>query len=797
MKTKFIQIQVVVLMLSMLFTTALSGQIKTNVPSKFTLSGYVKDVANSETLPGALISIRGTTVNSISNAYGFYSISLEAGTYTLDVRNMGFQMLSRTVELRNDLKVQLELQSSLTELKEVIITPGNRNENIQQTQMGKMSVSMQTVKQLPALLGEADVVRTLLYLPGVSTVGEGAPGFNVRGGGIDQNLILLDEAPVYNSSHLLGFFSVFNPDAVKDLTLMKSEMPARFGGRLSSLLDVRMKEGNAKEYAVSGGIGSISSRLLVEGPIKKDKSSFIISGRRSYADMFMRLSKDTALQDTRVYFYDLTAKLNFSISPKDKLFISTYGGRDVNKVRNEVNMDWGNRTTTLRWNHLYNSKLFSNSSAIYSDYNYMLGTYGENASSFEWKANIQDYSLKHTWNFYQSPSSTIYFGGEVIRHDFSPGRARPTGSNSAFNDVYMPKQKAFEYAGFWDHEVKMNDMFSFQYGLRYSAFQNISAGNSTVYQYTGENGERKLPVNPRSYQNGETIKKYINLEPRATAKLQISSLSAIKASYTRTSQNLHYVSNTMASSPLDIYIPSSANVKPQLADQLSAGYFHAAENNSWEASAEVYYRDLKNQIDFISGAETLLNKNLEGDMLFGKGRAYGSEFFVKKNAGRLKGWVSYTLSRTERKIDGINNNEFFPAKYDKTHVLSLVSIYELKPRISLSATLNYASGTPATLPDARFNFDGFPVQYNSANSRNNYRQPSYNRLDFAATFRGKQVLDRKYHSEFVVSVYNALNRKNPYSVYFRQNEDSQLQNEAVRYTVIGSIIPSVTWNLNF
>ncbi len=765
--------------------------------SMVTLSGYVKDLSNSETLPGAVVTIKGTDLKVTANSYGFYSLTLTPGVYTAESRYIGYNTKVTTIDLNRDKTVNFDMAVASTVIKEVVISAEKTNQNIQHTQMGAVSVSVKSIKQVPALLGEADVVRTIQLLPGVSTVGEGAPGFNVRGGGIDQNLILLDEAPVYNGSHLLGFFSVFNPDAVKDLTLMKSEMPARFGGRLSSLLDVRMKEGNSKDYAFAGGIGTISSRFLAEGPIKKEKSSFILAGRRSYADLFLKLSPDSALNDTRVYFYDLTGKLNFSLSGKDKLFISSYAGRDVNKMGDEMNMDWGNRTTTARWNHVYNSKLFSNLSAIYSDYTYMLGTSGDDATSFEWKANILDYTLKNTWSWYLNPSNTIFFGAEATRHDFSPGRARPTGSNSAFNEVYMPRQRAYDYAAFWDHEMTLSNLLSFQYGFRYAAFQNVSAGNTTVFDYIGENGRRKLPVNPRTFKNGETIRWYQNLEPRATVKVQTSPGSAVKASYTRTVQNLHYVSNTMAATPLDIYIPSSSNVRPQLADQFSAGYFYAAPENIWEASAEVYYRDLKNQIDFISGAELLLNRNLEGDMLFGKGRAYGSELFVRKNAGRLNGWLSYTLSRTERKFDGISNNQYFPAKYDKTHSLALVGIYELRPRTLLSATFSLATGTPVTLPDSRFDFDGYPVQYNSSNARNGFRQPSYHRLDISATFKGKTVPDRKYTSEFVVGLYNALGRKNPYSLYFRQNEDIQTETEAVRYAVIGTVVPSVTWNFKF
>ncbi|HYK77142.1 MAG TPA: TonB-dependent receptor [Daejeonella sp.] len=798
MNRRFTQSGKLLLLFLLLLPAALMAQTVAKTPGgKFTISGHIKDASNSENLIGAIVSVKGTQISVATNPYGFYSLSLNEGKYTLEVRYMGYETFEKTIDLKKNESVEFQLQPAQNQMQEVVISADKANKNVQNTQMGAVTVSVKSVKQLPALLGEADVIRTIQLLPGVSTVGEGAPGYNVRGGGVDQNLVLLDEAPVYNGSHLLGFFSVFNPDAVKDLNLLKSEMPARFGGRLSSMLDVRMKEGNAKDYSVSGGIGTVSSRLLAEGPLQKDKSSFIVAGRRSYADLFLKLSSDSNLRNTSVYFYDLSAKLNFSLSPNDRLFVSGYSGRDVNKLGKVMNMNWGNATTTMRWNHIYNPKLFSNISLIYSNYDYMLGASRNEAESFDWKSNIVDYSVKGSWGWYLNPSNTIYYGLDVLRHDFSPGKARPTGSGSAFNEIYMPSKRAYDYALFWDHESRLSRQFSFQYGVRYSVIQLVSDGNTTVYDYVGETGKRKTPINPVNYQDGETIQWYHNLEPRFTAKWQTSSTSAVKASYTRTVQNLHYMSNTIAATPLDIWLPGSPNIKPQLADQVSAGYFYAHPQNVWEASAEIYYRDLKNQIDFVSGAETLLNKDIEGDMLFGNGRAFGSEWMLRKNTGRLNGWISYTLSRAERKIEGINNNQYYPAKYDKTHMLSLVGIYEYKPRTVFSATFTYSTGAPATFPDNRFDFDGFPVQHNSENSRNGYRLPAYHRLDLAATFKGKTIPGRRYHSEWVVSLYNALGRKNPYSIYFRQNEDVSSQTEAVRYAIIGGIVPSVTWNFKF
>lgn len=762
------------------------------------LSGYVKDKQNGESLIGVTVKSLGLSAGTSSNAYGFYSLSLKPGKYTIRVSYVGYKDIETTVDLVSNQTLDFALEPSGHEMKEVVISSAKTNRSTQSTQIGAVSLSPAIVKQVPGFLGEADVVRTIQLLPGVTTVGEGAAGFNVRGGGVDQNLVLLDEAPVYNGSHLVGFFSVFNPDVVKDLTLMKSEMPARYGGRLSSLLDVRMKEGNSKDFNFSGGLGTIAARGIAEGPIVKDKSSFIVAGRRSHIDMFTGLFNDEGMKDTRIYFYDLSTKLNYTFGKKDRLYLSAYSGRDISKFGRDFDMDWGNTTATLRWNHLFSSKLFSNTSLIFSDYDYTLGFEGDGAAgNFEWSADIVDYSLKSSWNWYLNPSNLIYFGGDLTRHKFSPGKAVSIGAHSAFNAITMPAKLANDIALYWDHEIKSGERLSFQYGLRYSGFQVVSSGTTTTYEYIGNNGTRKVGINPQVYSDGETIKWYHNLEPRAAVKFNTAPGSALKAGYSRTVQNLHYMSNTMASTPVDIWLPSSANIKPQLADQVSAGYFYSAGDNLWEASAEVYYRKLRNQADFINGAEILLNDDVEADMLFGSGRAYGSEFFVRKNSGRIHGWVSYTLARTERKVDGINNNEYYPAKYDKVHSLSAVGIYQWKPRTSLSFIYNFSTGTPVTLPESRFDFDGFPIQYNSMNSRNGDRVPSYKRLDLSATFTGRQVPGRKYQSEFVVSVYNVLSRKNPFSIYTRQNEENAAQTEAVRYAVIGGMVPALTWNFKF
>lgn len=779
--------------LALLFPTILTTAY---AQKKVTISGYLKDAVSGESLAGALIIVQETGIKASANNYGFYSLSLNAGDYKLSYSYMGYQQDEHSVSLLRDTTLSVNLSPSSNMMDEVVVSSLSKNNNVSKP-VSVAPLTMVKVKQLPAFLGEADLIRSFQLLPGVSTVGDGASGFNVRGGGVDQNLVLIDEAPLYFTSHLFNLFSVANPDAIKDAALYKTEMPARFGGRLSSVLDIRMKDGNNQDWNFAGGLGLIASRFTAEGPLKKDKSSMIISARRSYTDVLTKQSSDPAIKDNSIYFYDLSTKLNFTLSNKDRLFISGYFGKDNIEAAKSFLLQWANGTGTVRWNHIFNPRLFSNTSVMYSSYKYRLGAYQDPADSFTWDASIIDYSLKNAYTWYPNSRNTVYFGAEAGLHDFMPGNAKPANDNSIFNYTKMPGQRGAEYNLYWDHEIALSDVISMEYGLRYSSFQSLAKGETVISDYEGPIGERKKPVNQRTFSDWQSIKWYHNLQPRASVKIQTSKDASVKASFGRTAQNLHLVSNTISSSPLDIWTPSSYNVKPEIADQGSIGYFKSLKNNKYEASFELYYRKLHNQIDFIDGAETLLNEDLPGDMLFGNGRAFGSEFYLKKNTGRLNGWISYTLSRTERKINGINNDLYFPAKYDKTHSLVLVAVYELKPRIVLSGTYNFASGVPATLPDSRFEFDNFPVQYNSGNSRNNYRIPSYHRLDLSATFKKKPVPGRKFTSEWVVSMFNALNRRNAFSLYVRQNEDHPTELETVRFSMFGSVIPSVTWNFKF
>ncbi len=763
---------------------------------KVTVSGYLKDSVSGESLGGGLIGIAGTDIKTVTNDYGFYSLTLTAGSYPLRFNYVGYRREEKLLSIKRDTVFNINLTPLVNLMNEVTINSVSRSENVNKP-VSASPLSIRSVRLLPPLLGEADLIRSFQLLPGVGTVGDGASGFNVRGGGIDQNLVLLDEAPLYFTSHLFNLFSVANPDALKDASLYKTEMPARFGGRLSSVLDIRMKDGNDKEWNLSGGLGLIASRLTVEGPIKKDKSSMIISARRSYTDLITRQSSDPDISDNSVYFYDLSAKFNFGLSQRDRLFISAYFGKDKIQAEKIFMLQWGNGTGTLRWNHIFSPRLFLNTSVIYSDYNYRLGSTSNPTNSFIWHAGIIDYTFKNGFNWYPDAKNTIFFGVEGTLHEFSPGNAVPVGPESLFNTIEMPGQRGAEYNLYWDHEVNLSGGVAIEYGLRYSVFQSLARGNTTVYDYAGTEGIRKEAVNPKTYSDWQSILWYQSLQPRAAVKLQTGENASVKVSYSRTAQNLHLVSNTISTSPLDMWTPSSYNIKPETADQFSGGYFRNFSDNKYETSVEFYYRKLRNQPDFIDGAETILNEDQPADMLFGSGRAYGAETYFRKNGGRFNGWVSYTLSRTERKVEGINNNTYFPAKYDKTHSLAVVGIYQLKPSVIFSSTYTFTSGTPATLPSGRFEYQGLPVQYNSSDYRNNYRIPAYHRVDISAIFKRKLIPGRRFSSEWIVLLFNALNRRNTFSIYLRQDENHPADLEAVRFAMFGTIIPSVTWNFKF
>ncbi|MGD1842990.1 MAG: TonB-dependent receptor plug domain-containing protein [Thermonemataceae bacterium] len=730
----------------------------------------------------------------MANEYGFYSLTLPKGTYTLTYCFVSYTSKQETIVLEANQTLNVSLADE--QLETVVITEDAADQNIDGIEMGTTRLDIATLKKMPAFLGEVDVIRSIQMVPGVSTVGEGATGFNVRGGGVDQNLILLDEGIIYNSSHLLGFFSVFNPDAVKDVKLVKGGVPAQYGGRLSSLLDVRLKEGNSKRFAGSGGIGSVSSRLTLEAPINEGKGSFIVAGRRSYADLFLRLSPDEDLNSNTLFFYDLSAKANYEINEKNRVFLSGYLGRDVFEFGQGTgfNINWGNATATLRWNHTFNPKLFVNFTGVYSNYDYSLGI-PEGVQNFEWRSDIVSYNAKADFGYYINPNHTLNFGANAIFYTFQPGEI-DASEESIFNDVTLDEQNAIEWAAYVDHEYKINSRLFAQYGLRLSSYTYL--GEATVYDYVGEVGERRERTNPQEFGAGEPIVTYTNLEPRISMRYRLNEVSSIKATYNRMAQYVHLISSTTAASPTDVWSPSTKNIQPQLADQVALGYFRNFKDNMFEASIEAYYKDMSNQIDYVDGAQVLLNDDLEGELLYGQGRSYGVELFIRKAKGRLNGWVSYTLSRSERQIDGINQNDWYPAKYDRTHNLSVVSLFDLNQNWTLGANFTYTTGVATTFPNARYEVDGLIVPHNTENSRNNYRVPDYHRLDFSATYNNRiKNESRKWKSSWAFSIYNVYGRRNPFTVYFQQNEDNPVQTEAVRLSIFASIIPSVTYNFEF
>jgi hypothetical protein len=751
-----------------------------------TVNGVIKDQSTGETLIGSSIQIEGLNrIGAVSNAYGFYSITITPGVYKFIFSYVGYQTQIKELSIDKDTQINISLIST-NELTEVIVTAEKKNNNIVNPLMGVQKLNVKEINSIPVLFGERDILKTLQLLPGISSAGEGNSGFYVRGGSVDQNLILLDEAPVYNASHLLGFFSTFNSDAIKDVTVYKGGMPAQYGGRLSSVLDIKMNDGNKKEYTVEGGLGLISSRLKVEGPFKKDQSSFMISGRRTYADTFLAFSKDTAINNNTLYFYDFNAKANYQIDEKNVVYLSGYFGRDKLGLSNTFGFEWGNATGTLRWNHLFSNKLFSNTSLIYSKYDYKI----ENLladNNFQVNSSIKDYNIKQDFQLAANNNHDVKFGLNAIYHTIAPGKLTADG-NSSVNQITIQNRKGAEIAAYFSDEWRVNEKLNIVYGTRFSNFTLFGAGTFNKYDTEGN------ITNTETYKAGETVVNYFNLEPRISASYQVSSNKAIKGSFTRNTQNLHLMSNSTATSPTDLYIMNSNNTKPEIADQFSLGYFNNFKNDAYEFSAEVYYKNMQNQIDYRSGTDLRGNQNVEADLVYGEGRAYGIELFLKKRFGDFNGWVGYTLSKTERQFDLINNGNWFNALQDRTHDVSVVGIYKASKRWTFSSTFVYNTGNAVTYPNGKYQLNGSTVFYYS--EKNAYRAPAYHRLDLAANLEPKIVPNRKYQSSWSFSVYNAYARKNAFAIDFREDPDNVNKTQVVRTNLFG-LIPSVTWNFKF
>jgi hypothetical protein len=752
---------------------------------KVTLSGNIKDSKTGEQLIGASITIKEIPeVGATTNAYGFYSLTIPVGNYTVIVQFMGYEPKTVQLKLSQSTKQDFILGEKVSTLDEVVVVGERKDQNITKVQMGIEKISTKEIERIPVIFGEKDVLKTLQLTPGVKSAGEGSSGFYVRGGTADQNLILLDEATVYNASHLLGFFSVFNSDAIKDITFYKGTQPAEFGGRLSSVLDIKMQDGNEKNYSAEGGIGVIASRLKVEGPIKKDKGSFTISGRRTYADLFLKLSRDTNLNKTVLYFYDLNAKANYSLGDKDRIFLSGYFGRDVLGFASKIGVDWGNATGTLRWNHLYSDKLFSNTSLIFSNYEYKIHL-DFSSTKVQVISRIQDWNLKEDFQYFANSKNEIKFGFNSIYHKIIPG-AITLESNAKLNQLNLTNKYGWENALYVSDEYKINALWSLQYGLRFSAYSAIGPGDFYTYDADGNT------IDTTKFSPGKFVKTYLNPEPRVNLNYILNEKSSVKVSYTRNIQNLHLLSNSTTENPTDSWIPSSNNVKPEISDQVSLGYFRNFKNNLYEFSAETYYKYMQNQIDYKDGSQITLNENAESQLLFGTGRAFGVELFLKKKYGKFTGWVGYTLSRTEKKIEGINNGNYYPAKQDRTHDVSIVGIYELSPKWTFSATWVYYTGNAVTFPSGKYEIAGQIVNYYT--ERNGYRMPAYHRLDIGVTWLRKKT--EKFESSWNFSCYNAYGMENAYSITFQLDPNDASKTQAVQTTLF-RWVPSVTYNFKF
>jgi len=748
-----------------------------------TLSGTIRDSTSGETLVGANIQVKELPHRGVStNAYGFYSLSLPKGTYTLLVSSVGYATTERTIMLREQLRLDLELQP-INQLAAVEVSAVSARNQLETPQMGVNRLNIKEINQVPVLFGERDVLKTIQLLPGVLSAGEGNSGFFVRGGTVDQNLILLDEAMVYNASHLLGFFSTFNSDAIKDVNLYKGGMPAQYGGRLASVLDVSMLEGNNQQFGVDGGIGLIASRLKIEGPIKKDRGSFMVSGRRTYADLFLKLSSDSSINKSKLYFYDLNLKANYQLNQNNTLYLSGYFGQDVLGYADDFGFDWGNATGTLRWNHIFHSKLFSNTSLIYSDFKYNVGVFSDN-NDFKIASRIQNINLKQDFYYFAGNHSSLRFGLNLMRQEISPAGI-DASEESDINSLKIENRQGAELAVYLSHEWKPLPKWGLIYGARLNTFLLLGPGDFYTYDADGD-------VEKTATYDAGIVKRYVYLEPRFSVNYSLTNNSSIKASYNRNTQNIHQLTNTTSTLPTDAWVLSSNNIQPQIADQGAIGYYRNFADNQYEFSAEFYYKDMQHQIDYKNAADLQANEHVEAELVFGKGKAYGMELFFKKKAGKWNGWISYTLSRSKRKFDAINQGQWFAARQDRIHDLAIVGIYKISDRWTLSGTFVYNTGNAVTFPSGKYNVGGKSTWYYT--ERNGYRMPDYHRLDLGATLTPKP--EKKLKSSWTFSIYNAYNRKNAYLIDFRENENNPNVTEAYQVALFG-LIPSVTWNFKF
>ncbi|MBC8755377.1 TonB-dependent receptor [Kordia sp. YSTF-M3] len=772
---------------------------------KFSVSGTIKDQKNGETLFGATVYLKGTTNGAITNEYGFFSLTAKKGTYTLVVSFLGYENITKEITLDVDQTINFEIKEASTSLETVVIEAEESERlNIRKPQMSVSKLNAATIKQMPVVLGEVDIIKSIQLLPGVTSGGEGTAGFNVRGGAADQNLVLLDEAIIYNTSHFFGFFSVFNADAIKDIKLYKGDIPAKFGGRVSSVLDVRQKDGNSKNFEVNGGVGLISSRLALEGPMFNKKGSFLVAGRTSYAHLFMPLIEE--IKDDKISFYDLNLKTNYEINENNRIYLSGYFGRDVFDLSQFIQNRYGNTSANLRWNHIFSEKLFSNLSLIYSKYNYELVL---DFIKLDWVSDIQNFNIKYDLRYYTSDKLKLDFGVSGISYNFNPGEIKPSDPTSTINARQLDKKRAFEGGVYVSAEHELTDKLSAQYGLRLSTFNRLGGqilsdyANDLPVVYNSEIGiyEEGEEIGTTDYGRSESIKTFANLEPRLGLSYQLNDDSSVKASFTRTVQYLHLLSNTSSVTPLDVWAPSGKYIQPQKSNQYAAGYYRNFKDKTYSLEVEAYYKNVDNRIDYIDGSDLIGTNNIETEILNGEARAYGLEILFRKSKGKFTGWFAYTLSKSEQRAlggnvggPGINNGDWYNTPFDRTHDISVTGNYELNEKWKFGVNFIYQTGRPVTYPDGQYQYEGLSIA--SFDARNANRLPAYHRLDFSATFTPTKNKNRRWQSEWVFGVYNAYARRNAASVSFVQDFDTG-ENEARRISVFGSFIPSITYNFKF
>lgn len=755
------------------------------------------DSQSNELIIGSSVIVEGLNIGTITNSYGFFSITIEEGNYNIRIQNLGFKDNTQNINLNKNLSLNIFLTEEVESLNEVIVVENSEDIDIDLPVLSLNILSGKTIRQTPVVFGESDILKTIQLLPGVSSAGEGASGFNVRGGAADQNLILFDEAIIYNSSHLFGLFSVFNSDAIKEVKLFKGGIPSSYGGRLSSVLDVYQKDGNNQKTSINGGIGAISSRFLIEGPIQKNQSSFLVASRGTYAHLFLKL---TDIENI-AYFYDINTKSNFVIDNRNKIFLSGYFGRDLFKLDGTFMNTYGNSTLNFRWNHLINDKTFSNTSLIFSDYYYGLEL---DFVGFDWKSGIKNLNLKFDLKNYYSNEFQFNYGLNFIYYDFNPGTIGPLTADSGFNFSKLNKKFAFENSTYFDVLHKISNRLSMRYGIRINQFlrlrqnglQKYIDNNPLFYDIDLGIYDPAKPLANNFDNNSSVFKTYNNIEPRINISYSFNNQS-IKASYNRLNQYLHLISNTSSPTPLDIWVPSGPYIKPQKLDQFAFGYFKRMKKLKIET--EIFYKKIKNRLDYIDGADLVANDNIETVILAGKSRAYGIEFLLKKSDGRHKFWLAYTLSKSEQKTagrnsseNGINMSEWYNTPYDKPHDISINSEYRINKKLKIVGNFIFQTGQPTNYPNSQYTYMNLNVP--NYGKRNSQRLPNYHRMDVNLTLNPEKK-NKKVESSWVFGIYNLYNRDNASSIIFRRNNET-LKNEAVQISIFG-IVPSVTYNFKF